>query len=134
MCRAAAYLFGSSFDELHFGGFVRNYVKRIYFVDTHPPLGKLLLALVAYLRGYDGEYMWNEVGQSVPTIVAAGRGTLTVLSLQVAQRGKSGRPLRLHAGAFSILRCGPRPHQLPHSPSAWLSFRHWSARLHAYNL
>lgn len=43
------------FDEAHFGHFTNQYVKRLYFHDIHPPLGKLLLALMGYLTGYDGQ-------------------------------------------------------------------------------
>lgn len=43
-----------SFDELHFGKYVGMYVKKIFFFDLHPPLGKLLISGVAYLAGFDG--------------------------------------------------------------------------------
>lgn len=40
------------FDELHFGKFVDNVLKREMSFDIHPPLGKLTLALFGWLAGY----------------------------------------------------------------------------------
>eukprot|EP01137_Pigoraptor_chileana_P024283 Opistho-2@91975 len=50
------------FDEVHFGGFASKYIQRSYFFDVHPPLGKLLIALPAYLRGYDGSFTFKDIG------------------------------------------------------------------------
>ncbi|KAG0204994.1 hypothetical protein BGX28_003244 [Mortierella sp. GBA30] len=47
---------GQSFDEQHSGDFVRNYLKGSFFIDMHPPLGKLLFSLIALLFGFDGEF------------------------------------------------------------------------------
>lgn len=47
------------FDEAHFGRFTNEYIKRTYFHDIHPPLGKLLLALMGYLTNYDGNIDFN---------------------------------------------------------------------------
>lgn len=43
-----------TFDEVHFGGFTNGYINQEYFFDIHPPLAKLLIALVAYIGGYKG--------------------------------------------------------------------------------
>lgn len=43
------------FDEVHFGNFTNWYIKQEYFYDIHPPLGKLVMAFIAYLQEYDGE-------------------------------------------------------------------------------
>ena len=51
-----------SFDELHYGKYVSLYMKRIFFFDQHPPLGKQLIAGVAYLAGYTGNYTFSRIG------------------------------------------------------------------------
>ncbi|CAG8756550.1 20051_t:CDS:2, partial [Racocetra persica] len=42
------------FDEMHFETLASQYIKRDFFIDTHPPLAKLLITLAAFLGGYDG--------------------------------------------------------------------------------
>ena len=52
------------FDELHFGKFVGGYITGRYFFDIHPPLGKLLIAAVAWWSGYDGSQPFETIGES----------------------------------------------------------------------
>ncbi|CAI5756252.1 unnamed protein product [Candida verbasci] len=43
------------FDEIHFVSYINNYFKGEFFVDVHPPLGKLIYYYIAKLAGYNGE-------------------------------------------------------------------------------
>lgn len=43
------------FDEPFFGDFVNKYMNRTFFIDVHPPVGRLILTLEAYFIGYRGE-------------------------------------------------------------------------------
>ncbi|CAG8662824.1 11191_t:CDS:2, partial [Dentiscutata heterogama] len=42
------------FDEMHFMTLASKYIRRTFFIDVHPPLAKLLIALSGFLSGYDG--------------------------------------------------------------------------------
>jgi len=50
------------FDEVHFGGFANHYIKGNFFMDVHPPLAKIMFAFVAYIRGYRGNFSFEEIG------------------------------------------------------------------------
>lgn len=75
------------FDEVHFGKFAAYYIQRTYFFDLHPPFAKLLIAFVGWLVGFDGNFKFENIGDSyidnsVPYIplraLSAILGTLTV--------------------------------------------------------
>lgn len=57
------------FDEVHFGGFARKYILGTYFMDVHPPLGKMLFAGVGYLFGYNGNFEFKSIGDEYPSSV-----------------------------------------------------------------
>ncbi|XP_023228671.1 protein O-mannosyltransferase 1-like [Centruroides sculpturatus] len=74
------------FDELHYGKFASMYMKRTFFFDSHPPMGKQLVALAGFVAGYEGNNQFDRIGGSygpdVPVwalrTVPAAFGTLLV--------------------------------------------------------
>ena len=50
------------FDEVHFGGFANNYLNQNYYLDVHPPLAKMLIALIALIGGVDPTYRFDAIG------------------------------------------------------------------------
>lgn len=61
-------------------------MKNTFFFDSHPPLGKQLIAAVAHFAGYDGKFKFDKIGnpynESVPLLalrfVPALFGSLTI--------------------------------------------------------
>lgn len=50
------------FDELHYIKFITLYLKRIFFFDPQPPLGKQLMTVVAYLSNFKGDLEYSQIG------------------------------------------------------------------------
>ncbi|KAF9380383.1 hypothetical protein CPB97_008374, partial [Podila verticillata] len=50
------------FDEVHFGGFASKYIKGGFFMDVHPPLAKMLIALTGWIFGLNPSFMFKEIG------------------------------------------------------------------------
>ncbi|XP_012266663.2 protein O-mannosyltransferase 1 [Athalia rosae] len=57
------------FDELHYGKYVGLYMKQTYFFDSHPPLGKQLVSVAAYLAGFDGKFKFDRIGSEYTDLV-----------------------------------------------------------------
>ncbi|ODV83334.1 glycosyltransferase family 39 protein [[Candida] arabinofermentans NRRL YB-2248] len=91
-------------DELRLGSLINAYIRGEYFVDSHPPLVKLIYSAVAQLLHYNGSFPFTQVGQSY-TI-----GYSELLVPYVALRGVSAFcGVGLTLLTYKILRtCGVR--------------------------
>ncbi|CAN6595731.1 dolichyl-phosphate-mannose--protein mannosyltransferase 1 [Trichomonascus vanleenenianus] len=99
------------FDEVHFGGFARKYIIGRFFMDVHPPLAKMLYAVVGYLAGYDGEFEFKTIGldyiePGVPYVamrmLPATLGILTVLLSYATLRASGCRKQIAFFGALLV--------------------------------
>jgi dolichyl-phosphate-mannose-protein mannosyltransferase len=72
---------------VHFGKFASHYIQREYYFDVHPPFAKLLFGLAGWFVGFDGNFKFDNIGDSytdshVPYVgmrsLAAIMGSLTI--------------------------------------------------------
>nr|CAG4638251.1 EOG090X015P [Cyclestheria hislopi] len=87
------------FDEMHYGRYAALYLKNIFFFDSHPPLGKQLLAFASYLGGFQGDFKFDKIGtaynSSVPVFAmravpaACGSLLIPIVYLVMLQLGYS---------------------------------------------
>ena len=99
------------FDELHFGGFASRYFTGEYFFDIHPPLGKMLIALAAWIGGFEPGFAFETIGdpygntaylpmRAVPALFGA--LMVPVAYVLIRQLG-GGRPAAYLASAVILL-------------------------------
>lgn len=64
-----------------FGGFASKYIHGKFFMDVHPPLAKMLIALFGWLAGFDGSFDFKEIGMDYlePNVPYIAMRTFTAL-------------------------------------------------------
>ncbi|KAK4686015.1 hypothetical protein P7C73_g4117, partial [Tremellales sp. Uapishka_1] len=55
------------FDEVHFGAFAGQYLRREYYFDVHPPFAKMLNALSGWAVGFKGDFGFDAIGDNYTT-------------------------------------------------------------------
>jgi dolichyl-phosphate-mannose-protein mannosyltransferase len=121
-------------DEAHFGKFGSHYLKREFYFDVHPPLGKMLVGLAGLLSGYNGGYEFKS-GEMYPEdvpfvamrVILATFGVLmvplgwyTAIELGMSTRACHLVALMCLCGTFVFI--SERALGVPHLPTdvAWL--------------
>ena len=99
------------FDELHFGGFASRYFTGEYFFDIHPPLGKMLIALAAWIGGFQPGFAFETIGdpygdtvylpmRAVPALFGA---LMVPVAYVLVRQFGGGRPAAYLASAVILL-------------------------------
>ena len=99
------------FDEVHYGKYVSGYLTGEYFFNNHPPLGKLMVAGVAWLAGVTPTFGFRRIGAPYPNhqfiwlrlLPALCGAVLVPLVYLVALRSARSRAAATIAGMFVLL-------------------------------
>ena len=51
---------------MHFGRYAGMYLRKTFYFDIHPPLGKLLFAAAGAYGGFDPEFKFEKIGAGTP--------------------------------------------------------------------
>jgi len=95
-----------------FGGFASKYIKGKFFMDVHPPLAKMLIALAGWLAGFDGEFDFKDIGKdylesSVPYVAMrlfpAVCGILTIPTMYLTLKASGCRTTTAALGSALII-------------------------------
>ncbi|KAF9273732.1 Protein O-mannosyl-transferase 1 [Mortierella alpina] len=97
------------FDEVHFGGFASKYIKGGFFMDVHPPLAKMLIALTGWIFGLDPSFDFKEIGMDyiepkvpyIPMRLMCGLMGVAVIPMAFYTVRNSGHSL--HASTLAAL-------------------------------
>lgn len=89
------------FDEVHFGGFASHYLKREYYYDVHPPLGKIMIAGIGYFLGFDGNFRFEKIG------LEYSKGNAPYISMRLAMVGFGSGAIAL--ALASLIEMGVSP-------------------------
>jgi dolichyl-phosphate-mannose-protein mannosyltransferase len=99
------------YDEVHYAKYVSGYLSGEYFFDSHPPLGKLMIAGVARLAGVTPFHGVQRIGVPYPNkqyiwlrlLPALFGSLLAPLIYLVALRSTRSRGAAATAGVFVLL-------------------------------
>ncbi|KAG0358246.1 hypothetical protein BGZ54_010508 [Gamsiella multidivaricata] len=123
------------FDEQHFGGFAADYLKGEFFMDVHPPLGKMLYAAVAYMLRSDGDFEFvpgKLYSRNVPYIgmrmfaVACGVGLIPISYWTVKKSGHSTQAAMICAVLITF--DAPMMLFMGYTMLAWINFYNYRNR------
>ncbi|TPX65618.1 dolichyl-phosphate-mannose---protein mannosyltransferase [Chytriomyces confervae] len=92
-------------DEAHFGKFASFYIKRSFYFDVHPPLGKTLLGASGLFVGYNGSFPFESGKQYPPELNYTGMRAFCSLigSLMVPLGFYTGLQLKMSVLASTFL-------------------------------
>lgn len=91
------------FDEVYFKVFASHYLDHKYFFDIHPPLGKLLLALVAYSFHLSPQAMQTGTALQLRLLPAVAGAMLVPVVWGILRRLSASRSIAFIGGLAIVL-------------------------------